>query len=285
MGVKKIEKIIDGFSYLFLIAIALVTAFPLIYAVGASFKPLAELFAEADKVLPINPTFDNYMDIFNSEVIDFKKMTFNSTYYTLCCVLIILFASSVNAYVFERGHFPGRNILFVVFSSLMFINMGSITVYPLFDILNVIHLNKSLVGLILIKALGIPIVNIVLIRSYISTLPKELDEAAKIDGCGFIQIFFRIILPLLKPILATVGILAFNGSWNEYLMPTIFTISNPSQQTLMVGINALKSSGESASNWSVMLAAAVVAIVPVMIAYVICNKHFVKGLSAGAVKG
>lgn len=285
MGVKRTEKFIDVLSYLFLIIIALVTVFPLVYALGASFKPLSELFAEADKILPVKPTLENYITIFKSEAIDFKRMTFNSTYYTVCCVLITLFASSVNAYVFERANFPGKKILFVTFSSLMFINMGSITVYPLFDILNVIHLNKSLMGLILIKALGIPIVNIVLIRSYISTLPKEMDEAAKIDGCGFIQIFFRIILPLLKPILATVGILAFNGSWNEYLMPTIFTLSNPSQQTLMVGINALKSSGESASNWSVMLSAAVIATIPVMIVYIICNKHFVKGLAAGAVKG
>ena len=167
----------------------------------------------------------------------------------------------------------------------MFINMGSITVYPLFDILNVIHLNRSLFGLILIKLLGIPIVNIVLVKSYITTLPKELYEAAKIDGCSFTQTFFKIVLPLLKPILATVGVLSFNASWNEFLMPTIFTISNPSQQTLMVGINALKSSGESSSNWSIMLAASVIAVIPVLIAYCVGNKHFVKGLSAGAVKG
>ena len=151
----------------------------------------------------------------------------------------------------------------------------SITVYPMFEILNLIHLNKSLWGLIIIKALGIPIVNIYLVKGYIETLPREMDEAAKIDGCGFTTIFFRIILPLLKPILATIAILAFNGSWNEYLMPTIFTISNPSQQTLMVGINAMKTSGESASNWSVMLAAAMLAFIPVLIAYVIGNKHFV----------
>jgi len=285
MGIKKSEKIIDFITYLFLSVLALLVLFPLIYAVAASFKPLSELFAHADKILPLNPTLDNYKTVLKSDLIDFKTMTFNSVYYTVCCVTLVLVISSLNAYVFERGRFPARNAIFIIFSSLMFIDMGSITVYPLFDILNIIHLNKSLWGLIVIKALGIPIVNIVLIKSYITTLPKELDEAAKIDGCSFTGIFFRIILPLLKPILATVGVLAFNNSWNEYLMPTIFTISNPSQQTLMVGINAMRSSGESASNWSLMLASAVLAIFPVLVAYVVGNKHFVKGLSAGAVKG
>ena len=285
MGARKTEKITNGISYIFLAALAVLTIFPLIYAIAASFKPMSELFSEAGRILPVHFTLDNYITVFKSEVIDFKTMTFNSIYYTICCVAFVLIASSLNAYVFEVGHFPGRKVLFVVFSSLMFINMGSITVYPLFDILNVIHLNRSLFGLILIKLLGIPIVNIVLVKSYITTLPKELYEAAKIDGCSFTQTFFKIVLPLLKPILATVGVLSFNASWNEFLMPTIFTISNPSQQTLMVGINALKSSGESSSNWSIMLAASVIAVIPVLIAYCIGNKHFVKGLSAGAVKG
>lgn len=285
MGIKKTEKIMNLFTYLFLIALTLLVLFPLIYSAAASFKPLSELFAEADKILPVHPTLENYKTVLQSDLINFKTMTFNSVYYTVCCVAITLVASALNAYVFERGRFPGQKVIFVIFSSLMFINMGSITVYPLFDILNLIHLNKSLWGLIVIKALGIPIVNIVLIKSYITTLPREIDEAAKIDGCSFTGIFFRIILPLLKPIMATVGVLSFNASWNEYLMPTIFTISNPSQQTLMVGINAMRSSGEAASNWSVMLASAVLAVVPVLVAYVIGNKHFVKGLSAGALKG
>ena len=285
MGMKKIEQICDILTYLFLTVLLIIVAFPLIYAVATSFKPVSELFVNADKIFPISPTLENYRTVLHSDVINFKTMTFNSTYYTISCVFIAIFTSAINAYVFERGHFPFKKTIFTIFSAMMFINMGSITVYPMFEILNLIHLNKSLWGLIIIKALGIPIVNIYLVKGYIETLPREMDEAAKIDGCGFTTIFFRIILPLLKPILATIAVLAFNGSWNEYLMPTIFTISNPSQQTLMVGINAMKTSGESASNWSVMLAAAMLAFIPVLIAYIIGNKHFVKGLTAGAVKG
>ena len=281
----KTEKVIDALAYIFLIGLLLITLFPLIYAACGSFKSMSEFFAHPEKVFPIKPTLAKYKEVITSRNIRLGRMFFNSTYYTLCVVAVTVVASALNAYVFERGHFPLKKLIFTVFSALMFINMGSITVYPMFDILNAIHLNKSLWGLIAIKALGVPIVNIYLVKSYISTIPKEIDEAAIIDGCSFVSVFGRIILPLLKPILATISVFAFNGAWNEYLMPTIFTISSPEQQTLMVGINALKSSGESAANWNLMLAAAVISTLPVLVAYAVANKHFVEGITAGAVKG
>lgn len=271
--------------YICLFILMAIVLFPIIYTFSASFKSPMEFFNNSDKLLPQAPTIENYISVLTSDRLDIKTMLFNSAYYTILCVIINLVASAANAYVFERGHFPGKKALFLVFSSLMFINMGSITVYPLFDILNLIHLNKSLMGLIVIKALGIPIVYIVLIKSYIATIPKDLDEAAKIDGCSFFMIFRKIILPLLKPIMATVGVLSFNASWNEYLMPSIFTLSNPKQQTLMVGIYALKSSGEAAANWGVMLATTVIALVPVLIAFLFGNRYFVDGITEGAVKG
>ena len=178
-----------------------------------------------------------------------------------------------------------RIFIFALFSSLMFINMGSITIYAVFKVLNLVHLADSLWGLIVMKIFSIGIVNIYLVRSYIRTLPIELDEAARIDGCGFIGTFFKIIGPLLKPVLATISMLAFNSSWNDYLMPTLFTISTPHERTLTVGIMALKNSGNAASNWNLMLAGATIALIPILIAYAFGNKYFVDGLAAGAVKG
>ena len=284
-SMKKSKIIADVLTYILLSAIAVVILFPVIYSFAASFKPMSELFSKADKILPEHPTFDNYIAIFTSRIIRLGRMLWNSTYYTILCVVITVLTSTANAYVFERGNFPFKRTIFLMFSSLMFISMGSITVYPLFEILNVIHLNKSLLGLVVIKALGIPVVNIYLIKSYIHTLPKELDEAAKMDGCSFFAIFIRIILPLLKPILVTIMVLSFNASWNEYLMPAIFTVSDRTQQTLMVGIASLKGSGEAAANWTVMLAAANISMIPTLILYAFGSKHFVSGLSAGAVKG
>ena len=101
----------------------------------------------------------------------------------------------------------------------------------------------------------------------------------------FFGIFFHIIAPLLKPILATISILAFNSSWNEYLMPTLFTLSNRQQRTLIVGIMSLKNSGQAAANWNLMLAGATVAMLPILIVYLFANRYFVEGLTAGALKG
>ena len=117
------------------------------------------------------------------------------------------------------------------------------------------------------------------------SLPKSIDEAAEIDGCSFMGIFFRIIAPLLKPVIATLVVLAFNASWNDYLMPTLFTITNPGQRPLIVGIMQLKNSGAAASNWNLMLAGASVALIPVLVVYAFCNRYFVSGIAAGAVKG
>ena len=124
-----------------------------------------------------------------------------------------------------------------------------------------------------------------MIRSYINTLPKALDEAALIDGCGRFAIFRKIILPLLKPVVVTLALIYFQGSWNEYLMPMIFTQSLKSQQTLIVGIVMLKNSGENAASMNLMLAGTTLALIPVILMYIVCNKYFVSGLTGGAVKG
>lgn len=271
--------------YLFLIIVLFFTLLPILYTVLASFKTNSEILTTPEALFPRTPTFDNYITAWNSESFNVGRMLWNSTYYTLFCVAINLLTSSTAGYVFARGEFPGKKVIFAIFSSLMFISLGSITIYPQFEILGNIGLSNSLWGLIVMKFFGIGIVNIYLVRSYVRTLPPALEESAYIDGCSFIRAFFSIILPLLKPIMATIGILSFQASWNDYLMPTLFTLTRPDQRTLIVGVAALKSSSEAASSWNLMLAGSTIALIPVLIAYGVANKYFVKGLSAGAVKG
>lgn len=263
----------------------LIIMFPLIYTISASFKTNSEILSRPDAILPLNPTFNNYIEAWNSDVFDIKNMTINSLVYTVVCVMATLLNSTMGGYVFSRGRFRGKKIVFSAFSLLMFFSMGSVTIYPMFEILNLIHIPKSLYGLMFIKIFAVSIINIYLVRGYVDSLPKELDEAAEIDGCNFIQIFFKIHLSLLKPIIATIGVLAFQGSWNEYLMPMIFTMADPKQRPLIVGIVALSKSGESAANWNLVLAGTVISLVPVLITYAIGNRYFISGLTAGAVKG
>lgn len=273
-------------KYLFLTIVLLFVLMPIAYTILSSFKTNSEIMAHPEHFFPKEPTLENYRIAWSGKDFNIPRMFFNSLVYTVCCMTFTVVTSALGGYVFARGgNFKGSRVIFAVFSSLMFINMGSITIYPIFQVLGILKLSSSLWGLIVMRFFSVGIVNIYLVRSYIRTLPKELDEAAEVDGCSFAGVFFRIIMPLLKPILATISILAFNRSWNEYLMPTLFTLNNKQQRTLIVGIMSLKNSGASAANWNLMLAGATIAMLPILVVYAIANKYFVEGLTAGAVKG
>ncbi len=276
------EKII---IYVVLAVFLILTLFPLVYVIASSFKTNVEIMANPERIFPEKWTLDNYVTAWNSEVMDVGRMFFNSVWYTVSSVLVTLIISAVTGYVFERGEFGLKKVIFVCFSALMFINLGSITIYPQFEILSFFNLNRSLVGLVVLNCFGIPVVNMYLVKGFVASLPKDMDESARIDGCTFTGIFFRIILPLLKPIMATIMVLTFNNTWNSYIMPAMFTMTKPEQQTLIVGIMALKNSGQGASQWNLMLAGTVIALIPVLVVFAFANKYFVSGITEGAVKG
>ena len=279
------ERKANILSYLVLITVALIAVFPLFYTMMASFKTNVEILTNPAAIFPKQITFQNYIDAWNSDVLDIRRMLFNSTYYTVGIVFATLLTSALGGYVFARGEFRGKGFWLAAFSSLMFFSIGSVTIYPTLAILNFLHIPKSLPGLMIVKIFGVSIVNIYLVRSYILSLPTGMEEAAEIDGCSFAGTFFKIILPLLKPIMATIGVLAFQGSWNDYLMPMIYTLGEPKQRPLIVGIIALSKSGEAAASYNLVFAGTTLALIPVLIAYAVGNKYFVSGLSAGAVKG
>ena len=272
-------------SYLILTAALALTLLPLVYTITSSFKSNMEIMTNPGQLLPETFTLDNYREAWTNSNFNVGRMLWNSTYYTVFNGIVTMTLSAMGGYVFARGNFRGKKLIFTCFVSLMFIQTGGISIYAVFQVLNAVHMTSSIWALMLTTVFGVPIVNIYLVKGYIETLPRALDEAAQIDGCGFFRIFYTIILPLLKPIMATVGILAFQASWNDYLMPTIFTISLPKQQTLIVGLMAMKNSSGAATSWNLMLAGSVIALLPVLAAYAIGNKYFVSGLAAGAVKG
>ena len=120
---------------------------------------------------------------------------------------------------------------------------------------------------------------------YVNSVPRELDEAARIDGCGFFRIYWNIILSMLKPVMATIAILSFRQGWNEYIMPMVFTMTNPKLRPLTVGVNLLKNAGDGAAAWNIMFAGATIAIIPILIVFCCFSRFFMGGLTAGAVKG
>lgn len=281
----KKRKMIDVVLFAVLSVLLVATIFPILYTILSSFKTNMEIMTDPAGLFPKKFTLDNYRMALETDNFGVTRMLINSIVYTLFNVAVSVITASMGGYVFSRGRFPFKKFIFGCFTAIMFIKLGGISIYATFDVLNLLHIKRSLWSLMLIQLFGVPIINIYLVKSYIDGLPKELDEAGKIDGCGFVKILFSIILPLLKPIIATVGILAFQASWNDYLMPTIFTLNHENQQTLIVGIMALKNSDGAAVSWNLMLAGATIALLPVLIAYAFANKYFVNGLAAGAVKG
>lgn len=281
-SMKKQKLLSNALVFAVLTFIFVIAIFPVIYTIMGSFKGNLELLT-SNSLFPKRFVLDNYVQAWN--MANFEKYTLNSIFMSGTIVLGSIFTTTIAGYVFERGKFPGKNFLFGMVISSMFVSLGSLTLYPTYMIAKFFHINTSLWGVIIIRVFGLNVTNLFITRSYIKTLSTEIDEAAKVDGCSFFSIFTRIIFPLLKPLIATIAILEFRHSWNDYLMPMVFTLSNKNRMPLIVGVMNLKGSGEAASSWNLMLAGSSIALIPMIIVYLFFNRYFIQGLTAGAVKG
>lgn len=270
-------------SYAALSIIFLVTIFPVFYTFMASFKSNMEILTAGNRVIPDKFVLENYAKAWH--MANFKQYTYNSVFMSVFIVAGVIVTSIICGYVFSRGRFTGKQFLYYMILSSMFVSLGSLTLYPLLMITKVVNLNRSLWGVIVIRIFAVNTTNVFIARSYIDSIPREIDEAAKVDGSSFFQIFLHIISPLCKPVIATVGILTFRSSWNDYLLPMVFTLSNPKRMPLVVGVISLKSSGEAASSWNLMLAGTAISMVPMIVVYAIFNRYFIDGLTSGSVKG
>jgi multiple sugar transport system permease protein len=257
--------------------------FPVFYTLMGSFKSNQELLAGGTNIIPKDFVLENYTDAWRLG--NFKQYTFNSIFMSTFIVIGSIITSTTAGYVFERGEFKYKNVIFAMVISSMFVSLGSLTLYPTLMIAKAMHINKTLWGVIIIRVFGLNVTNLFISRSYIQSISREIDEAAKIDGCSFFGIFTRIIFPLCKPLIATLGILEFRASWNDYMLPLVFTLSSPERMPLVVGVVNLKTTGEAASSWNLMLAGASLAMIPMIIIYIIFNRYFIEGLTTGAVKG
>ena len=276
-------KIIRGILTLFLVIVAALTVYPLVYIILGSFKENAELLRGGTNLFPEKFILDNYKEAW--EKANFARYTFNSIVISVGVMCVTLFTTSMAGYVFARKNFWGKELLYSLFVAFMFVNVGSVTLRPLFELAVKVKMNTSLISIILIAAGTAQTTYIFLVRGFVNTVPRELDEAAKIDGCTFFQIYYMIILPLIKPILSTIALLSFRGGWNEYIMPLVFTMSNDKMRPLTVGVNMLKSSGDGTAAWNLMFAGATISIVPIIVIYIFSSKHFMSGMTSGAVKG
>ena len=269
--------------YLFLLVFFMLSFFPVFYTFMSSFKSNMDILTTGNTLIPKHFVLENYSKAW--ELADFSTYTKNSIFLSFFCVIGAIMSSTVCGYAFSRGTFKGKEIIFYFMVSSMFVSLGTLTLYPLLMIMKAVHLNKSLWGVIIIRVFGMNVTNLFIARGFITSIPKEIDEAAKIDGCSFAGIYTRIIFPLCKPLIATVAILAFRSAWNDYMLPMVFTMTDTSRMPLVVGIMHLKSSGDAASSWNLMLAGTAISLVPMILIYIGFNRYFISGMTAGAVKG
>lgn len=276
-------KILRFILLLFMTFVALITLYPIIYVVFGSFKLNQELLVGGINILPSKWIVSNFVEAWNAA--NFAVYTFNSIFLASGVMIVTLLVTSMAGYVFSRKNFRGKELIYGLFVAFMFVNVGSVTLRPLFELAVKLHMNTSLWSVVIISAGTGQATYIFLIRGFMNSVPKELDEAAKIDGCTFFQTFHKVMLPVLKPILATVALLSFRGGWNEYILPLVFTMTDKTKRPLTVGVTMLKNSGDGAAAWNIMFAGATIAIVPILVIYIIASKYFINGMTAGAVKG
>ena len=276
-------KILRGLIWVLMLFMAVLMIFPVLYIVFGSFKGNSELLVGGTNILPKKWVFSNYSNAWKQA--NFARYTINSIFLSLGVMIVSLLNSTMAGYVFSRRKFKGKEILYGIFVMFMFINVGSVSLRPLFELSVKLHMNKSLISVILISAGGGQATYLFLSRGFVNALPMELDEAAKIDGCTFFQIYRLVILPLLKPVMATIALLSFRQGWNEYILPLVFTMTNENLRPLTVGVNMLKNAGDGAAAWDIMFAGASIAIIPMLVIYCIFSRNFMSGMTAGAVKG
>lgn len=269
--------------WIFLSLLCVLMVFPLLYIVFGSFKSNQALLVGGSNIFPEIWVLKNYTDAWSQA--NFARFTWNSVLLAVGVMLLSLLSSTMTGYVLSRRNFPLKKLLYGLFIAFMFINVGSVSLRPLFELAVKLHLNTSLLSVIFISAGTGQATYIFLAKGFTDSLPRELDEAAKIDGCSFFQIFTNIIAPLLKPVIATIALLSFRQGWNEYILPLVFTMSTPEMRPLTVGVNMLKNAGDGTAAWNIMFAGATIAIVPMLLIYCFFSRYFMGGMAAGAVKG
>lgn len=265
----------------FYIAAFLTTAFvatPILFALLGGFKDNQQLRENA-LGLPSPWNTENYTDTLSSGV--FWQQAFNSALIALATTFIVVAAAAMVAFVFARYAFRGREVLFMLFATgLMF--PFAVAVLPLFIILRTMGLLDNPLGVILPQAaFGLPL-TIVILRSFFRAIPGEVEEAAIIDGASPWRFFLTILLPMARPALATVSVLALVGSWNNYLLPLV-VLNDSSLWTLPLGVDQF--SGQYASDTAKVLAFVMMAMLPALLFYGFAERHLINGLTAGSTKG
>lgn len=264
--------------HILLLSIAFTCIFPLLWMVSSSLKTQQTVFRDMS-LIPSEFHFENYYQAWMEG--GFGRYFLNSIFYTSSVVIGIILISSMAAYAFARFTFPGRNLMFVMFMAAMMIPIPGSFV-PLYVLLNKLHLRNTAVGYILCMInVGLS-TSIFLLKTFFDKMPKELEDAARIDGCSKLGIWWHVALPLSKPVLAVVVVFNALNVWNEYVLALIIFDSRK-LMPLQVALTTFQ--GEFVTKYNLLMAGLTITALPIIIVYLLMQKYIVKGVTQGAVVG
>ncbi|MCB0717458.1 MAG: carbohydrate ABC transporter permease [Bacteroidetes bacterium] len=265
-----------------LIALGIVFAIPFLWMFSVSLHDLAGVFADPFRWVPEELRWSNYVDAVS--LLPFGRYLTNTVVITVCVLIGTVLSSSLVAYGFSRLRFRGRDKLFALCIATMMLP-GQVTMIPLYIGFSKLGWVDTFLPLIVPAFFGSPFY-IFLLRQFFLTIPREYDEAARLDGAGKLRIYWSIILPLSRPALATVALFAFLGTWNDFFNPLIY-LNSPENATLTLGLNMMKSQvmGTGVTQWHLLMAASLLVMIPNIVLFFVAQKHFMKGIQVGGLKG
>ncbi|GGF82428.1 sugar ABC transporter permease [Paenibacillus albidus] len=276
---KRQSLMMKGLVYVVLVIGSLFCLFPIFWMVRTSLITMGDLYQIPPALIPKSLSWDNFKAAL--EAYPFARFFMNSTIITVLAVVGVLFSSSVCAYSFSRIEWKGRDKVFgFILTGLMI--PFFVVMIPQYVFWNALHLTDTFAPLVAPAWFGGGVFNIFLLRQFFFSIPRELDEAAKVDGAGHFRIYGQIILPLAKQAMIVIGLLTFLANWNDYLGPLAF-ITSEKNYTLMQGLTLFQ--GSYSAQWNLMMAATTVIVIPSLIVFLIAQKHFIEGIAMTGIKG
>ncbi len=266
-------------NYILLIAVALLIILPMLWMISTSLKPKREWFSRTIEWVPKTFTLENYTKIINNPSTPIGTWFVNSLIIATSVTVLILVVDSLAAYAYARIDFPGRKFIFGFMLATLFMP-GIMFLVPNFLTVASLGLLNNFLGVIL-PALA-AVFGVFFLRQFFESIPKELEEAASIDGANQFQTFSQVVLPLAKPALATLGIITFLGAWNDFLWP-LLVLKDRKLQTLPPGLSTLQ--GAYTSEYGLMMAGAVIVALPVLLIYIGLQRYVVQSVAATGLKG
>lgn len=273
---KRIEKFKHFILNIFLMFGAIITIFPLIWMFLSSIKPMKEIIKMPPTFFPVEPTLNNFRTLF--QTLPFLRFLLNSIIVTAIGTFILVFVCAITGYVFAKFDFKGKILIYTLILGTMMV-VDEVLVLPLYMMITKVQLNNTYTALIIpFLATGF---GVFLMRQFISTIPNELIEAAKIDGANYFTIFYKIIVPLIKPALSSLTIFNFIWMWNMLMWPVV-VVDSESMMTLQIAMSRFTSM--YMTRYDLSMAAATIATLPVLIMYVLLQRNFVKGIALTGLK-